>query len=63
MTKVDIDLMKGKLSEREVREKIDIAAERARRFDQMAGKTDKGQEHARREMTEKAQRDHNKGEI
>lgn len=61
--KIDVKLESGKLSEREVREKLDKSAANARAIEQQKGHGDVSQDSMRRRMESYAERDKKDGKI
>ena len=61
--KIQVKLEQGKLTEREVREKLDKAAANARNIEAQKGRSDQGQDSMRRLMEQNAERDKKDGKI
>lgn len=61
--KIKVHLETGKMSEREVREKLDKAAATAQRIEQQKGKGDVSHESMRRIMEGHAEKDRKDGKI
>ena len=58
-----VDLQGEKMSERQIRDSIEKAAQTARIVSQKRGESDKGHESFRREMVKNAERDKKDGKI
>jgi hypothetical protein len=63
MMKYDVKLIQGKMSEREVREKIEKAANTARNVAQQKGEGDRSHDSFRSDMVKNAEKDRRDGKI
>ena len=61
--KIQVRLQQEKMSERQVREKLEKAAATARQLEQQKGGSDRGQDSMRRLMEQNAERDKKDGKI
>lgn len=61
--KIRIKLEKDKMTERETRDSIDRAADKARRLEQQKGNGDVSYEKVRERMQKEAEKDHRRGKI
>lgn len=63
MMKYDVKLIQGKMTERQVREKIEKASHTARVISQQRGEGDRSHDSFRRDMVKNAERDKKDGKI